>query len=238
VDDGTGGAGVKAGNLVVAGVDYQGGTVTFTSNLSTGIATIAQNDRLFMAGDYAAYYNGLAAWNPLVAPSATLFLGVNRTQNIVGLSGWRLVGNGGAYEDTIVDLVARMCSIGVKPNRIYMNPIDWAHWAKTQNSKVIYDRASVPAFSEPELMFEALKFMTPKGPADVIADVHCPQGQARILDLNEIKLMSNGKICRPSNNWANLMWLPSYTDDLFQTRLVSRSFLAVLRPCALGVVQF
>jgi hypothetical protein len=65
-----------------------------------------------------------------------------------------------------------------------------------------------------------------------------PQGQGKFLQIDQLKLMSNGKICRPSNNWANLMWLPSYTDDIYQTRLVTRAFLAVTRPCALGTVTF
>jgi hypothetical protein len=238
IDDGTGGNNTKAGTLTVAGVDYQGGTVTMTGNLSAGIASIAQNDFFFMFGDYGAGFVGLAGWNPVTAPSATLFFGVNRTANLVGLSGWRVVGGGAAYEDSTTDLVARMCSIGVKPNRMYVNPIDWANWAKTQNSKVIYDRGQVPSVSTPELMFESLKMMTPKGPMDILADVGVQQGQGRVMQLDQLELMSNGKICRPSNNWANLMWLPSYTDDIYQTRLVSRSFLAVYRPCALGVVSF
>lgn len=239
-DDGTGGGGVRAGSLTVAGVDYQGGTVTMTGNLSAGIAAIAQNDYFFMTGDYNTGFVGMAGWNPYVAPTATLFFGVNRTANIVGLSGWRVTGNGAAYEDTLTDLAARVCSISVgKPNfKVYVNPIDWAQIAKTQNSKVIYDRASVKGFSMPELSFEALKFMTPAGPADIIADVGQPIGFGQLVDLNFLSLKSNGKICRPSSNWANLQWLPSYTDDLIQTRLVSRAFLACRRPASMGVCKF
>lgn len=240
-DDGSNGAsnaGTRAGSLTVQGVDYQGGTVTMTGNLSTGIPAIAQNDYLFMNGDYGAGFLGIGAWNPYTAPTSALFLGVDRTKNLVGLSGWRVTGGGAAYEDSTTDLVARMCSIGAKPNRMYVNPIDWGQWAKTQNSKVIYDRGPVSSFSTPELMFEGLKMMTPKGPMDIIADVNIPQGYGRVMDLRKMKLKSNGKICRPSNNWANLMWLPNYTDDTFQTRLVSRAFLAVNDPKSLGVVKF
>ena len=73
---------------------------------------------------------------------------------------------------------------------------------------------------------------------DIIADVDVPQGLGRVVQLEDLSLMSNGKICRPSNNWANLMWLPSYTDDIIQTRLVSRSFLKSIRPASLGNVTF
>ena len=164
VDDGTGGAGVYTGTMTVQGVDYQGGTVTMTAAPTAGIPGIGVNSYLFMVNDYGIGFVGLAGWNPTTAPtsSSALFFNVPRYINVVGLSGWRFVGNGAAYEDSTTDLTTRMCSMkGVKPNRMYVNPIDWGQWAKTQNSRVIYDRASVPSFSTPELMFEALKMMTP-----------------------------------------------------------------------------
>ena len=239
-DDGSTPTTVRAGTLTVKGVDYQAGTVTFTVGLSVGISAIAASDFLFMSGDYGAGYVGLGGWNPATAPGSTLFFGVDRTKNIVGLSGWRVNGYGAGYEDTLTEMVARMCSIGALKGkkRCYMNPIDWAQFAKTQNSKVIYDRGSVASVSTPEVMFEALKMMTPKGPMDIVADVHCPQGVGRVIGIDNVELLSNGKICRPSNNWANLMWLPSYLDDIYQTRLVSRSFLQCRAPYELGVATF
>jgi hypothetical protein len=246
-DDGTGGTGtINAGNIgYVIGMDWQAGTVTFSqqqfgvaTNLVTIWPAVAQNCGLFANGDYGAGFVGLAGYNPVAAPSATLFFGVNRTQNVQGLSGWRIVGNGNAYEDSTMDLLTRMCSIGAKPDRMYINPIDWGQWAKTQNSKVIYDRGQVSSFSTPDLMFEALKMMGPKGPVSIIADVGVKQGSGRVVQLSELALMSRGPICRPSNNWGNIQWLPSYNDDVYQTRLVSRAFLKVLRPAAVGVVTF
>jgi hypothetical protein len=240
-DDGSNGssnAGLRTGSLTVSGVDYQAGTVTFSANMSTGVAAIAQNDYLFMSGDYGAGFLGLGAWNPVTAPTSALFLGVDRTRNIVGLSGWRINGKGQAYENTLTTLFARMNSMGARPDRCYLNPIDWAQFSNTQNNKVIIDKGKTPSMSTPELSFESLTMATAKGPINIIADIDIPQGYARACELKHLTLRSNGKICRPSNNWIGNMWLPSYTDDIFQARLVSRSFLVCREPKSLGVAQF
>lgn len=251
-DDGAGGLGVAvtaplAGLLTVAGVDYQGGTVTMTTNLSTGIPLIAQNSGLFAVNDYATGFPGLGAWNPITAPTATVdpllnYISgggaLNRTANLVGLSGWRFNGKGGAYVTTLTNALARMNSIGAKPDRIYMNPIDWAQFANTQNNLVFIDKAKTPSQNTPELSFESLTMMSAKGPVKIMADITVPQGFARILELKHLTLRSNGKICRPANNWIGKIWLPSFTDDIVQARLVSRSFLVCREPKSLGVVQF
>lgn len=247
-DDGAGGLGVAAtvplpGTLQVYGVDYQAGTVTMTSNLSTGIPAIATNSGLFAIGDYGTGFPGLAAWNPVTAPATvanggTLYYNVDRGRNVIGLSGWRFTGNGAAYENTITTALARMTSIGARPDRGYMNPIDWANFANTQTNKVIIDKGKEPSPTTPELSFETLTVMGPKGPLKIVADITVPQGTMRIAELKHLTLRSNGKLCRPANNWIGNMWLPSFTDDIYQARLVTRSFLVVREPKSLGVITF
>jgi hypothetical protein len=241
-DDGAGGLGVAAttplpGTLTVTGVDYQAGTVTTAQNLNS-IVGLVQYSGLFPIGDYGTGFPGLGAWNPITAPTSTKFLGVDRTQNIVGLSGWRFQGGGAAYENTLTNAFARMCSIGVKMDRCYLNPIDWAQFANTQTNKVIIDKAKTPAMNTPELSFESLTMMSPKGPVKIMADITIPQGYARICELKHLTLRSNGKLVRPANNWIGNLWLPSFTDDIYQARLVTRSFLVCREPKSLAVVQF
>ena len=208
-----------------------------TANLNS-IAGLVQFSGLFAINDYGTGFPGLGAWNPITAPTSTLFLGVNRTTNIVGLSGWRFQGGGAAYENTLTNAYARMCSVGVKMDRTYLNPIDWAQFANTQTNKVIIDKAKTPSMSTPELSFESLTMMSPKGPVKIMADITIPQGYARICELKHLTLRSNGKLCRPANNWIGNLWLPSFTDDIYQARLVTRSFLVCREPKSLGVVQF
>jgi len=250
-DDGAGGLGVAvtapvAGTLTVAGVDYQGGTVTMTTNLNS-VPLLVTNSGLFAINDYGTGFPGLGAWNPITAPTATVdpmlnYIGsngsLNRTQNLVGLAGWRFNGKGASYVSTLTTALARMNSIGAKPDRIYVNPIDWAQMANTQNNLVFIDKSKTPSMNTPELSFESLTIMSSKGPVKIMGDITIPQGYARIVELKHLTLRSNGKICRPANNWIGKIWMPSFTDDIIQARLVSRSFLVCREPKSLGVVQF
>lgn len=247
-DDGAGGLGVAAttplpGTLTVYGVDYQAGTVTFTTNMSTGIPAIAQNSGLFMVNDYGAGFLGLAAWNPVTAPATvanggSLFLNVDRGRNTVGLAGWRFTGGGSPYENTITKALARMASFRAQPSDGYMNPIDWAQFANTQSAKVIINKGTTPAVNNPELSFETLTVMGPKGAVRIKSDVNVAQGTMRLVNHKSLCLKSNGKLVRPSRNWIGTMWLPSFTDDVFQARFVTRSFLVSRRPMDLGIITF
>ena len=231
-DDGTGGAGVRSGSVTIVGVDPIAGTLTASGNWNSGISAIAASDYLFMIGDYNSIFTGYAGWipQPGTTITSTAFFGQDRTKNTVGLAGWRYAGNGAAYEDTIAQLVAMVCQYGGKPDRCYVSPLDFVQIAKQQSAKVIFDRASAPAFSRPNLQFEALTFITPKGKMEIVSDAYCPTGHFFVLTMNSWKLYSNGKICRPVNNWIGQMWLPSYTDDVMQSRIVSRAFLGCKSP--------
>jgi hypothetical protein len=252
-DDGAGGLGITpttplVGSLTVAGVDYQVGTVTVTTALSTGVPSIAQFSGLFMTNDYGTGFPGLGAWNPYTAPTSTIdpmlnYIGGNagslgRTANTVGLSGWRFTGGGASYVTTMTNACARMNSIGAKMDRCYLNPIDWGQFANTQNNLVFIDKAKTPSQNTPTLSFETLTFMTSKGALKIMGDITLPQGYARLLELKHLTLRSNGKICRPANNWIGKVWMPSFTDDIVQARLVTRSFLVAREPKSLGITQF
>lgn len=232
VDDGTGGAGVRTGQVTLSAVDQIAGTLTASGNWNSGISAIAAGDFLFMTGDYAALYVGFPGWIPAPGTSVTStpFFGQDRTKNRVGLAGWNFAGGGAGYEDTITQLCAMINQYGGKPDYIYVNPLDWAQMAKQQSSKVRFDRATSKGFNDPSLSWESLEFVHAKGKAAILGETYVPVGHFFVLTNSSWKLYSNGKICRPSNNWIGQMWLPSYTDDNFQSRLVTRSFLGCQSP--------
>lgn len=232
-DDGTGGAGVRSGTVTLAGVDPIAGTLTATGNWNSGITNVAASDYIFMNGDYNAVFTGFPGWIPPKSArplTSTLFFGQDRTKNQVGLGGWAYDGAGAAYEDSIAQLVAMVCQYGGNPDRIYVSPLDFVQIAKQQSAKVIFDRAEVPSFTDPSIQFKGLTFVHPKGEAQIIAEPYCPSGHFFALTLSSWTLYSNGKIARPANNWIGQMWLPSYTDDVVQARIVTRAFLGCRSP--------
>src|SRR5215207_1357218 len=163
---------LKAGTLTVAGVNRAAGTVTMTGNLSAGIATIAQNDFLFLQGDREDSGSptrrclaGIEAWCPATAPAATAFFGVDRTQDS-RLGGLRYDGTG--------------------------QPI------KGLGSKVQYVRMDQGS-NEAKVGFEGVRIYTPAGQVDFFQDQDCPSNRAWMLQLNTWLFGSMGDVPRIIN---------------------------------------
>lgn len=192
--DGTSGA-KRAGTVTLTAVDRTAGTLTASGNWTAGIAAAAAGDYIFQNGDLEAtksMVSGLAAWVPAVAPtSGDNFFGLDRSTDPVRLAGVRYTaGSGGPIEEILVDTAALLVREGGKPDVCFLNPLDYGNFVKQLSGKVIYDRAQ--SVDEPEIGFEAVKLMGPKGPIKVIADLNCPKGKGWMLTSNTWALESLG----------------------------------------------
>src|SRR5215471_1006904 len=80
----------RVGTATITNRNEDAGTITFSGTI-TGLQA---GDFLYNANatatDYDFGFMGLAAWIPLTAPSATLFMNVDRTADVNALAGWRL----------------------------------------------------------------------------------------------------------------------------------------------------
>jgi hypothetical protein len=184
-----GGGSVKSGTLTVVGVDRDLGTVTMSGNLSAGIATIAQNDFLFVEGDYDAKVKGLRAWVPDSAPSNSPFFSVDRTADSTRLGGIRFDGSAMPIEEALISAASRVAREGGKPTHCFMNYSEFADLEKALGSKVQYVDLKVNA----EIGFRGIVINGPRGPIKVIPDQNCPAGRAFMLQLDVWKLYSLGK---------------------------------------------
>jgi hypothetical protein len=119
--DGTGS--LKSGSLKVLSVQRRAGTITTTANISTGVASAAANDYIFLAGDYGLASSGLADWCPDSAPSATSFYGVDRTAEEEMLGGLRVDGTDGRpTHELLIDMVVEADNLGAEPDVVFANP--------------------------------------------------------------------------------------------------------------------
>lgn len=120
--DGTSGA-IRVGSLKVLSVQRRSGTITFTGNISTGVAAAAQNDYVFLSGDFGLAASGLSDWCPDSAPGATSFYGVDRTADEDMLGGLRIDATGGQpTHETLIDMVVAADEIGGEPDVCFANP--------------------------------------------------------------------------------------------------------------------
>jgi hypothetical protein len=187
-----GGGSVRAGTLEVAGVDRDAGTVTMTQNLSTGVAAIAQNDFIFVEGDYDAKIKGLRAWVPDSAPSSTPFFGVDRTSDVVRLAGVRYDGSAQPIEEALVDAAARVAREGGRPDHCFMSYDKFSDLEKALGSKVQY----IDLKTKAEIGFRGMLINGPRGPIKIIPDQNCPSDRAFMLQMDVWKLYSLGKAPR------------------------------------------
>ena len=184
-----GGGAVKSGTLLVTGVDRDLGTVTMSGNLSAGIATIAQNDYVFVEGDYDAKVKGLRAWLPDSAPTSTPFFSVDRTADVTRLAGIRFDGSAMPIEEALISAASRVAREGGRPTHCMMNYSEYADLEKALGSKVQYVDLKVSA----DIGFRGIVINGPRGPIKCVPDQNCPSGRAFMIQLDVWKLYSLGK---------------------------------------------
>src|SRR6185369_11098530 len=93
--------------------------------LNTLITGVATGDYIQIDGDFGDGLLGVDGWNPYTAPGATSFYGIDRTVDLVRLSGNRLDGTGRSVEEAFVRLMTRTCLQGGRPNFGMCNPARW-----------------------------------------------------------------------------------------------------------------
>lgn len=187
-----GGGTVRSGTLEVVGIDRDLGQVTMSGNLSAGISAIAQNDFVFVQGDYDAKIKGLRAWLTDSAPTSSPFFSVDRTADVTRLAGVRYDASAMPIEEGLISAAARVAREGGKPTHCFLNYQDFADLEKALGSKVQYIDMKVNA----EIGFRGMVINGPRGPIKCIPDQNCPAGRAFMLQLDVWKLYSLGKAPR------------------------------------------
>ena len=183
-----GGGSVKSGTTKITAINRGAGQLTVATSLATFSAAGAQNDFIFMQGDYDAKVSGLAAWIPSSAPGATPFFSVDRTLDTERLGGVRIAGNGLPIEEILIDTMEQMGSYGASPDKFFMNFREWGSLAKTLEGKVQIINIEVDGV----VGFRGMRMQGPTGSVDIIPDVNCPAGLGYLLQLDTWSLKSLG----------------------------------------------
>ena len=190
-----GGGAVKAGTLTIAGVDRINGTVETTVALSTGIATIADTDFLFVQGDYDSKMPGLLGWLPSTTPtSGDSFLGVDRSADPTRLAGLRIDASSVSVEEGLIDSASLVCREGGNPDVCLVSYDKYSELEKSLGSKVQYFFPQ--AYKRADISFRGIQLNHSKGFVTVIADTHCPTDRAFMLTMKSWKLYSLKKCIR------------------------------------------
>lgn len=176
--------------LTVQSVDRNAGTVTFTANVSTitgGGGSVAVGDFAFDMGnrqDSATptplVVAGTGGWVPQSAPSSTTFFGVDRTQDS-RLGGLRFDARGKPIEEALISALAYAYRENARPDRLYMNPTDYAGLINALGSRAVYvDLVGKDA----PVGFKGVVINGAGGQVVVLANPSTPVGSSFALTLN------------------------------------------------------
>ncbi len=184
----------------IVNMDRSTGTLTLSSAWSTAIPGTAAGHFIFRTGDYANAFTGLGGWNPIAAPTpGDSFFGMDRSVgDVVRQAGARYSGNtGGSYEDTVLNASTEAAMLTSRLPRTYVSPRDFNKLAKELGSKRIVDASNREGYSG----FKGIQMFTPAGVTEVVSDPFMVEGFGRMIDPDDVTLMTAGD-CPGPLNWG------------------------------------
>lgn len=179
-----GGGTVRAGVATLTAVDRDSGVLTYSGTI-TGLAN---NDYLFMEGDYDSKISGLLSWLPSTSPTNTPFFSVDRSTDPTRLAGIRFDGSSMPIEEALISAASRVAREGGSPDVVFMSYSKYAELEKALSAKVV-----IQIDVNPQIGFRAMQINGPKGPLKIVADQNCPSDRAFMLQMDAWKLYSLGK---------------------------------------------
>jgi len=170
-DDGTGGAGVHAGSLIVTGLNEDTGVVTFDANLST-VPGYANGDYLFHKGDYSLSFTGVPAYCTLATPTTTLW-GMTRTSFPTRLAGSRFTASNLLVVEGIKKALASAYRRNVETTHIFAPPEVYNDVENSLGTQRRYTEEKVGTVG-----YQALNFTTQGGKiVKMYSDADIPKNQ-------------------------------------------------------------
>lgn len=138
---------LRADIYKVTGVNYVTGVVT-ADRLSGAGADWANNDYIYIRGDYDAASPGIPSFIPATDPTSTLFLGVDRSLFPNHLAGWRYDFQG-SIEETVKFAFSRMgrfINTGAKKYAVCLSTSDWYTLEMELGARVVRDPEAEQTF--------------------------------------------------------------------------------------------
>lgn len=219
--DGTTGA-LRAGSLTVLSVQRAAGTITCTGNISAGVAAAAQNDYLFLAGDFGGAAAGFIDWIPDAAPSATTFYGLDRSTEPEMLGGCRVDGTDGRpTHETLVDMVAQLDSFGAGDDLIaFMNPLATASLSKQLEGKWVIMQASGTNGSKvADIGYRGWQVTLEGHQVTIMTERACQKSRVWMLSEDTWTMFSAGAAPNFLMKRAGSIILPSQFADAYDARI-------------------
>lgn len=174
--------GVGAGFVaVVAAVNESAGTVTLT--FAPDI-TIVITDFIFVQGDATLKMNGVADYNPLTSPTATPFLGVNRSVQPTRLGGQRRNTPLTSIKENVLRLTEEIVRQGGNPDYTFISHTKFSDLVTDLGGQVRFQGAG----GSVDWGWSYVEIHTSGGTVKVVADADDPEDRIYVQDLGTWQL--------------------------------------------------
>jgi len=164
----------------VTGVNYVTGVVT-ADRFSGAGGDWANNDYIYIRGDYDSVSPGIPAFIPASDPTSTPFLGVDRSLWPNHLAGWRYTFQG-SIEETIKFTFSRMgrfVNRGLSRYAVCLSTADWLTLEQELGARIVRDPVAEQTFGT-----GALLVRTPSGTVPCIAIPVLTSGRGYLIDFS------------------------------------------------------
>lgn len=221
-----GGALRSAGaTIVLTAIDRLNATLTAAGNWTASIAAVVASDFLLREGDNNGVIQGMAAWVPSIAITATLFNGLDRTPDPVRYAGQPLNAQGMTIREAIIESMARIDVEGGDPDTVIVHPRDRATLVKEFEGKSIYYKeTSMPGTSDASMGFDVLEADFDGNKVKVISDMNQPRADGYVTQWDTWGYDSLGPAPHIIMD-DTLEFLRVYNDDALEVRVVNRGDL-------------
>lgn len=209
----------RSGNVTVASVDRDAGTITVTNpswSDPTAIPSVATSDYIFTDGDFGLGIKGFASWIPTTAPvTGDSFFGLDRSQDPVRLAGSRVDLRTLGPEEQI----QKMCQVSIrnggKLSHIFQNDLDFLALILSLGSRRIIVNTEVDG----QVGFEGVKVATGAGTVEVYSDYNETQGISHGVDLDKWEIKGPGQFPFIETRDGNKI-LREDASDSFEGRII------------------
>ena len=190
--DGNSGS-LRSGSLTVSSVQRSAGTLTFTANISTGVPTAAQNDNVFLAGDFGLALSGMRDWVPDAAVTSTPFYGQDRTVEPDLLGGLRVDSSqsGQPTHETLIDMMGQGANFGAEFDVIVMHPLATAGMSKQLEGKWVIVKAQ-NYDGDADIGYRGWQVSLAGKEVTIVTDRVCPQKHVYAMQMDTWTLFSAG----------------------------------------------
>lgn len=186
------GGAARTGSVTLTAVNRKTGVLTASADWDAGISAIAAGDYLAIEGDLNLKPKGFSAWIPESDPSSTAFFGVDRTPDLLRLSGVRDDYSALPIEEAVVKAMKDMNLNSAACDYGFINYLKHAEIENALGSKVQY----VDVVSPIGIGFRGIKLMSGKKPVTLLADLTVKSDRLWMCQTNTWKLRSLKKSIR------------------------------------------